>query len=154
MNEKEFEEKYNKYNRLLYGIIYGYMLNEADSKDILQDVFIKYLNINKKFNDIESEKYYLIRMTINMCNNYYKKNKRFEYLDKDIVDNKDNNYLLRNIIKNLPQKYKEIIILYYYDSYDINQISSILKISSSAVKKRLERARDKIKEELGDEYEA
>ncbi len=154
MNEKEFEEKYNKYNRLLYGIIYGYTLNEADSKDILQDVFIKYLNINKKFNDIESEKYYLIRMTINMCNNYYKKNKRFEYLDKDIVDNKDNNYLLRNIIKNLPQKYKEIIILYYYDSYDINQISSILKISSSAVKKRLERARDKIKEELGDEYEA
>ena len=41
-----------------------------------------------------------------------------------------------------------------YDSFDIKTISSILKISVDAVKKRLERARNMIKESLGDDYEA
>ena len=153
MTELEFEKKYKLYNKLLFSIIYGYVQNEDDSCDILQDVFIKYINLDKKFNDLDSEKYYLIRMSINMCKNHYKKYKNIEYLDNDIEDNKNNNYILKNIIKNLPQKYKEVIILYYYDSYDIKSISKILKISIDAVKKRLERAKNKIKDELGDEYE-
>lgn len=154
MTDFEFEKKYKLYNKLLFSIIYGYTLNEQDSNDILQDVFIKYINLDKKFDDLDSEKYYLIRMTINMCKNHYKKYKNIEYLDNDdIPDEKNNNYVLRYIIKNLPQKYKEVIILYYYDSYDIKSISKILKISVDAVKKRLERAKDKIREELGDEYE-
>ena len=154
MTEKEFEEKYKLYNKMLYSIIYGYTLNADDAKDILQDVFIKYINMDKRFESLDSEKYYLIRMTINMCNNYYRMNKSIIRTSNDYQDDKDSNYLLKRIIKELPQKYKEVIILYYYDSYDIKTIASILKLSESAVKKRLERARNKIKDELGDYYEA
>ena len=154
MTEKEFEEKYKLYNKMLYSIIYGYTLNVDDAKDILQDVFIKYINMDKRFDSLDSEKYYLIRMTINMCNNYYRMNKSIIRTSNDYQDDKDSNYLLKRIIKELPQKYKEVIILYYYDSYDIKIIASILKLSESAVKKRLERARNKIKDELGDYYEA
>jgi len=154
MTEKEFEEKYKLYNKMLYSIIYGYTLNVDDAKDILQDVFIKYINMDKRFDSLDSEKYYLIRMTINMCNNYYRMNKSIIRTSNDYQDDKDSNYLLKRIIKELPQKYKEVIILYYYDSYDIKTIASILKLSESAVKKRLERARNKIKDELGDYYEA
>ena len=154
MTEKEFEEKYKLYNKMLYSIIYGYTLNVDDAKDILQDVFIKYINMDKRFDSLDSEKYYLIRMTINMCNNYYRMNKIIIRTSNDYQDDKGSNYLLKRIIKELPQKYKEVIILYYYDSYDIKTIASILKLSESAVKKRLERARNKIKDELGDYYEA
>lgn len=153
MTELEFEEKYKLYNKLLFSIIYGYTLNDEDSKDILQDVFIKYINLDKNFKDLDSEKYYLIRMTINMCKNHYNKYKNIEYLDNDISDDRNNNLVLKHIIYNLPQKYKEVIILFYYDSYDMKSISNILKISIDSVKKRLERAKNKIKEELGDEYE-
>ena len=46
----------------------------------------------------------------------------------------------------LPHIYKEVIILYYYEDLSINDISKALKLSISAVKKRLERARNILKE--------
>ncbi|MBR6072501.1 MAG: sigma-70 family RNA polymerase sigma factor [Acholeplasmatales bacterium] len=150
MTEKEFEIKYKLYNKILYSIIYGYTLNKEDSDDLLQDVFIKYLKSNKIFNNQDEEKYYLIRITINTCNDYYKHNKNKSYLEYDPVDEKNDNMILKHIIKNLPKKYKEVIIMYYYESLDINSISNILKISVSSTKKRLERARNKIKEEIGE----
>lgn len=153
MNDKEFEEKYKLYSKLLYSIIYGYVLNKDDSDDILQDVFIKYINLKKKFKDLDSEKYYLVRMTINLCKDYYIKNVKLIHIENDIVDENNNMYVLRKIITTLPPKYKEIIILHYYNSFDIKTISNILHISNEAVRKRLERAKDKIKEGLGDDYE-
>ena len=59
------------YKEYYYRIIYGYTNDSFLSDDILQDVFIKYIKLNKKFNSIEDEKYYLIRLTINMCKTYY-----------------------------------------------------------------------------------
>ena len=55
-------------------------------------------------------------------------------------------YDLSEIVNTLPEKYKTIIILHYYDDMKIKDISSVLKISESAVKKRLERARDLLKD--------
>lgn len=150
MDEKEFSDKYNLYSKMIYSIIYGYTLDIDDSNDILQDVFMKYLKLNKEFNDLDSEKYYLIRITINCCNDYYKNKKKTITLDKDIADTSSSNRELKYIVKKLPNKYKEVIIMHYYENLDIKSISSILKINSSTVKKRLERARNMIKEEIGD----
>ena len=55
-------------------------------------------------------------------------------------------YDLSEIVNTLPEKYKTIIILHYYDDMKIKDISNVLKISEPAVKKRLERARNLIKE--------
>ncbi len=52
-------------------------------------------------------------------------------------------------VDKLPQKYKSIIILYYYDLMKIKDISKAINISEAAVKKRLERARNLIKEMMG-----
>ena len=49
------------------------------------------------------------------------------------------------IIYQLPHKYKEVIILYYYEDLSINDISNILNITTANVKKRLERARNMIR---------
>ena len=48
----------------------------------------------------------------------------------------------------LPEKYKTVIILHYYNLMKIDEIAEVLNISESAVKKRLERARKKLKESL------
>jgi RNA polymerase sigma-70 factor (ECF subfamily) len=45
----------------------------------------------------------------------------------------------------LDNKYKEVIILYYYENLKIDDISKILKISPSAVKMRLARAKEKLR---------
>ena len=62
-------------------------------------------------------------------------------------------YDLSEIVNALPEKYKTIIILYYYDDMKIKDISYALKISESAVKKRLERARQILKERIGSEQD-
>ena len=126
------------------------MKNVNDSDDIVQDVFMKYLNSNEKFKTLDNEKFWLIRVTINTCKSYLKKSwKQRVELDEskiDIVSKKEENSYLFDIVYSLPHKYKEIIVLKYYEDFSINEIAKILNISISAVKKRLERARNMIKE--------
>lgn len=52
------------------------------------------------------------------------------------------------MVENLPEKYRVVTILYYYDSLPVKEIMQILKLSESAVKKRLERARNMLKKKM------
>lgn len=150
ISNDEFNEKYYLYKETIYGIAYTYVKNVNDSDDIVQDVFMKYLNSNEKFKTLDNEKFWLIRVTINTCKSYLKKSwKQRVELDEskiDIVSKKEENSYLFDIVYSLPHKYKEIIVLKYYEDFSINEIAKILNISISAVKKRLERARNMIKE--------
>lgn len=150
ISNDEFNEKYYLYKETIYSIAYTYMKNVNDSDDIVQDVFMKYLNSNEKFKTLDNEKFWLIRVTINTCKSYLKKSwKQKVELDEskiDIVSKKEENSYLFDIVYSLPHKYKEIIVLKYYEDFSINEIAKILNISISAVKKRLERARNMIKE--------
>lgn len=150
ISNDEFNEKYYLYKETIYCIAYTYMKNVNDSDDIVQDVFMKYLNSNEKFKTLDNEKFWLIRVTINTCKSYLKKSwKQKVELDEskiDIVSKKEENSYLFDIVYSLPHKYKEIIVLKYYEDFSINEIAKILNISISAVKKRLERARNMIKE--------
>ena len=51
-------------------------------------------------------------------------------------------------LMNLPNRYRKVLILYYYEGYKCNEIGNILRITESAVKKRLERGRKLLKQEL------
>lgn len=56
-------------------------------------------------------------------------------------------------IKNLPQKYKKVIVLYYFNSFTVKDISMILDIKESTIKKQLERGREKLKDMMEGVYE-
>lgn len=152
MNEKEFEIKYKLYAQMLFNICYGYTKSKVESEDLIQNIFLKYLKYNKTFKTLDDEKYYLIRTTINECKNYIKSGfKKKEIINQEIIDNSpslQNNELaiLKRTIDLLDDKYKVVIILYYYQSFNINEIANILKISISSVKKRLERGRNILKQ--------
>ena len=152
MNEKKFEIKYKLYAQMLFNICYGYTKSKVESEDLIQNIFLKYLKYNKTFKTLDDEKYYLIRTTINECKNYIKSGfKKKEIINQEIIDNSpslQNNELaiLKRTIDLLDDKYKVVIILYYYQSFNINEIANILKISISSVKKRLERGRNILKQ--------
>lgn len=155
LTNEEFNIKYKLYSQELMNISYGYTKNRLDSEDIIQNVFIKYINSNINFKNANEEKYWLIRVCINECKNYLKssyKNKIIlndEIIDISLDDSSDKKlHILANLVKNLPEKYRIVIILFYYDSLSISDISLIIKASSSAVKKRLERARLMLKKEM------
>ena len=87
ISNDEFNEKYYLYKETIYGIAYTYMKNVNDSDDIVQDVFMKYLNSNEKFKTLDNEKFWLIRVTINTCKSYLKKSwKQKVELDESKID--------------------------------------------------------------------
>lgn len=159
ISEKQFDYVYQEYAKELLYIAYGYTKNKEDSIDIMQNAYVALLESNKKFESNEHIKYFLIRVTINESINFvksrsYKKVIRNNDYVINIPDTKKEElpYDLSEIVNTLPEKYKIIIILHYYDDMKIKDISNVLKISEPAVKKRLERARNLIREIIERNY--
>lgn len=155
ISDKDFEEIYYKHKQTLYNISYSYLKNVSDSDDTVQDVFMKYLNSNNDFKNDDELKYWLIRVCINACINEIKSTyKKRVVLDNDISLNNDSlneDNEIFNYVYNLPLQYKDVIVLYYYESYSVDEISKILKISQANVKKRLERGRNILKTKIGED---
>lgn len=158
ISKEEFEEKYKLYSQELMNISFGYTRNKDDSLDVIQNVFYKFFNYNKTFPTLNDEKYWLIRVTINESKDLLRKKTRITILDENEIDTisfKNNTdqerlklYKLTEKVEQLPEKYRVVTILYYYDSLSVNEIMKILNLSESAVKKRLERARTMLRKEM------
>lgn len=161
LSREEFDIKYNKYSQELMNISYGYTKNRDDSFDVIQNVFYKLFNSNKSFKTDNDEKYWLIRVTINESISILRRRKKEILVDENTMDvvseeiaDKDKELKLEKLsllVKKLSKNYKSVIILFYYDSLSIKEIKDILNISESAVKKRLERARDVLRKGMGEE---
>ena len=155
ISEQQFDYVYNEYAKELFNIAYGYTHNRDDSIDIMQNAYVTLLESNKTFESNEHIKYFLIRVTINESLDLLKSSHKKNVIrNNDFVVNspeikkEELPYDLSEIVNTLPEKYKTIIILHYYDDMKIKDISNVLKISESAVKKRLERARNIMKKKL------
>ena len=155
LSEQEFNKKYELYSQELMNISYGYTKSRDDSLDIIQNVFAKLVNNQKQFNNLNEEKYWLIRITINECKDFLRKKSKRPIINADLVNSFSNYdsetqklHYIADVVKTLPEKYKVVIILFYWDELSIKDIAKVLKVSEDAVKKRLERARKLIKIEM------
>ncbi|WP_312094346.1 sigma-70 family RNA polymerase sigma factor [Niallia sp.] len=146
---------------ILYGdeltrLAYTYVKDSETAKDIVQTVFIKCYTHLKTFKGEAKLKTWLYRITINKCKDHVKSaySRRFILFKKDINHKSDTmpspeeevmyqtmQAELKNIILSLPPKYAEVILLYYYEELDINEIADILQISKNTAKTRLRRGR-------------
>lgn len=161
MNKEEFKEKYDLYSQELMNISYGYTKNKEDSLDVIQNVFYKLFINDKVFLSNDDEKYYLIRLTINECKDLIRKKAKIVSLNNNLINNIplandsiDDDLRLEKLalkVKELNNKYKTVIILFYYDSLPIKEISKILNLPINTIKKRLERARNILKKKMEEE---
>lgn len=148
----------NKYKDNLFRIAFNVCKNTADAEDILQDVFIQYHISQKQYENEEHIKAWLIRVTINKAKNitksFWRKNAvpLEEYMDTLRFETKEAESLFYEVMK-LPDKYRPVIHLFYYEDYTIAEIARILHISESNVKVRLNRARTKLKEALKEDWD-
>ena len=158
-NESKTENK-NQVARLLekhgdrvFRTAFMYLKNYQDAEDVLQMTFEKYLIAKPLFKNDEHEKAWLIRVTINLCKDKLRFYKQHPHINIETIkttypeDSIDNQILA--ILLELPSKYKEVLLLYYVEGYKCFEISKILKITESTVKKRLERGRKLLKKKLG-----
>ena len=155
ISEAEFKVKYDLYSQIIFNIAYTYLKSKDSSNDCVQETFMRYLNNEKEFVSLEDEKYYVIRIAVNVSKTLLRHNKKIVNTDLSYLGapNEDSSRddALFNAINALGSKYKDVIILYYYEELSIKEVAQALHISEDAAKKRLERARNTLKE-MGGKY--
>ena len=110
---------------------------------------MKLLETPRSFNDEEHLKAWLIRVTINLCNNLHRFNKKFTQLNENIpapVPQESSEVL--SLVLALPENYKNVIYLHYYEGYTAKEIGEILKMNTNTVLSNLSRGRKMLKSQL------
>ena len=159
---KYYEYIVEKYSDLVYKIcmtkLYNY--NRSSVADACQNVFLNYFKSKPKFKNENHEKAWFIRISINCCTDIYRKQK---YRDKqeenvDISEfdiygrDEDIDGSLYEILSVLPEKIKYAVYLFYIEEYTTAEIAKILNTTSAAVRMRLKRGREILKDRLEYKY--
>ena len=147
-----------KYGDFLFRTCFIMVNNKYDAEDIVQETLIKYYLENRIFNDEDHKKAWLLRVSQNMCKDLLRYKNRHNHVTYDEVSESlvsHDEYKYETIedylkIANLDYKYKSVIVLFYMEGYSIDEISRILDISQSAVKMRLKRGKEKLKDALSE----
>ena len=107
---------------------------------------------NLKFESVEHEKAWLIRVAMNLCKDKLRFYQIHPQINIDMIkttySNQSTERQILEILLNLPPKYKEVLLLHYVEGYKCHEICRILNITESTVKKRLERGRNLLKKNL------
>lgn len=155
----EYEQVVRKYADMVTRICVMRCGNVEDAKDCFQNVFIKLYTADKDFETEEYLKAWLIQVAIHQCTDFHRQAwNRKVALEDDIskfeelgvvTDKSTQGSELFLLVKQLPEKYGNVIYLYYYEEYSISEIAKMLDSNENTIKSILKRGRDKLKEMLG-----
>ncbi|MDE7424831.1 MAG: sigma-70 family RNA polymerase sigma factor [Lachnospiraceae bacterium] len=155
MEINQIEDIVDQYDDMVYRIaLFHTGNNREDANDIFQDVFLTLIKKRMYFNSSEHCKAWLIRVTINLCKKNYSQKKEILLGDEEIerTISKNSTYKmsvesedLYEAICKLPPKYKNIIILFYFENMTCKEISRCIGIKEVSVRKRLSRARGELR---------
>lgn len=137
----------------LYRVAFGILKNDDEIYDAISATTVKVFENIHTLKKEEYVKTWIIRILINECYKICNKNKKIIYLEnvqqKNLVHNDTHEELeFKNLIRNLNDELKEIVILYYFEDFSIKEISKIIKIPEGTVKTRLSRARKKLEDTI------
>lgn len=144
------EEVFDKYSDTVYRLAFSRTKSKHDADDILGEVFLRYIKSTPKFSSEEHVKFWLIRATINCSKSFLTSSwvKKIVPLEDSLYTTMKENSEVYYAVMKLPVKYRTAVHLYYYEGYSVKEIADILKVSESAIKSRLSRAREQLKKEL------
>lgn len=153
MDTQEYERLTDKYLDCIYRVAVNGCRNFADAEDVAQNTFVKLWERKESFDDEDYAKKWLIRVAVNECHSLWRLGwKRhmsyLEELDEEPVFSTPEKSSLYYAVQRLPLKYRQIVYLYYYEEYSVREIAVIMKLSETAIKSRLLRARQQLKCDL------
>lgn len=157
MTQDNFTDCVKRNQQRLFLIALSFTRNHSDAEDILQTVFFRLCSHKKPFQDEAHLDRWLTVVCINESKNYLRAPFRtrtvpFEDTQMQYTFQEERSYDLFAAVMALPTKERIVIHLFYYEDLPVKEIASLLKINVSAVKTRLHRARNHLKELLGDEW--
>lgn len=155
-SEWEANRAIDRYADLVRRVCMIHLKNHTDTEDIFQTVFLKYVTGTTEFESEEHEKAWFIRVTINACKDLLRSffRSRIVSLD-DLLEqpdqvSEDHREVLEAVLA-LPDKYRDVVYLHYYEGYTAPEIGTILHKNPNTVYTLLTRARDELRKMLGGE---
>lgn len=157
-DEKAFIQLIEQQKEKLYKIAYAYVKNEQDALDIVQETVYKaYISIDT----LKKPKYFntwLTRILINISINTLKKNKNIIYLQEEAIaedsvsiEDREGQMDILNELEKLDSKYKDVIVLKYFDDLTIKEIAQVLEIPIGTAKTYLNRGLSSLRISIGKE---
>ena len=141
------------YQMDLLRMSFVYLRDRALAEDAVQETFVKAYKSLDSFRGDSSEKTWPTRILINTCKDTLKTS-WFRHLDRRMTpedlpepaapQDGDEGALMDEILR-LPAKYKDVILLYYYENMPEREIADALSIGVSTVSVRLSKARKKLR---------
>lgn len=158
-SEQEVSRAIEQYSDMIRRLCMIHLKNYHDTQDIFQTVFLKYVLSSVVFENEEHEKAWFIRVTVNSCKDLLKNFFRThivsidELIEQPSVLSSDNIEVLE-AVQSLPQKYKNVVYLHFYEGYTAPEIGKILNKNVNTIYTYLTRSKKILREKLGgDGYE-
>ncbi len=146
-----------RYKDNLFAVAFHVCKNAADADDVVQETFIQYHTGTKEFESEEHIKAWLIRAAIHRAVNvtrswWRRQSVPLEEYVQTLPFTSDRDQALFQAVMDLPEKYRVVIHLFYYEDYPVREIAGILRLSEGNVKVRLTRARKLLKDKLKEDW--
>ncbi|MBO4912880.1 MAG: sigma-70 family RNA polymerase sigma factor [Butyrivibrio sp.] len=152
------QELVDMYKNNIYAAAFNICKSSADAEDVVQETFLQYYITKKEFDDEKHIRYWILRVAINKAKNiqssFRRKNETTleDYVETLTFETSESRELFEEVMK-LPEKYRVVIHLFYYEDYSVKEIAKILRVTESSVKVRLSRGRAKLKDALKEGWE-
>ncbi len=156
MTRDKVEQAYDRHADVLYRLALSHLGSREDAEDAVQDVFAKYIAAAPEFPDAEQERAWLIRVTVNRSLDLLRKRKHRSHVPLEELEEvlpaeeapQDAAAELWETLRRIPEKFRAAIVLHHLEGCSVEQTARALGVSVSAVKMRLSRGRDALKEML------
>ena len=166
-----YSEIIDRYSGKVYSTAYSYTHSQEEARDLVQEILIKTYNSLRSFKEDARFSTWLYRIVVNSCIDWSRKKKSkaimtaisfedtniFEMITSDtegpeeLLLQQENKEAIRNAVGNLPELYKTVLILYYFEELQVQEICSILDSPRKTIETRLYRAKKILKSILRQE---
>lgn len=145
---KELADEIMQNKTAMYRVAYSITNNDADAQDAVGDAIVKAFEHLYQIKKKKSVKAWLMQIVVNSAKNIVKKQSRLKLVESEmeIIENSEVFEMdtMWPVIMELPEKSREVVVLYYYEQFTTKEISKMLAISEGTVKSRLSRSREKL----------
>ena len=181
-DQQELQLKIDEYGDMLFRLCYVRLQNVQDAEDVVQEVFYQYLKSLPDFQSQEHEKAWFLKVALNACRKVWRSawrrhrsawqpeegGRREDFPDCDwsereggssacgpeerAVRREESRCLLEEVMA-LPEKYRDVIHLFYYEELSVKEISQVTGRGESTVTSQLTRGRGLLRKSLKEEYD-
>jgi len=154
--ERTLERLMTQYGDSVARVCFLFLRDRQLAQDAAQDTFIKAWNALDRLREDGAEKAWLMQIAVNNCKNMLR-SRYFRMVDRGISldelpeaateDRQGDDTVLKAVMA-LPDKYREPVILYYYQELTAEETAQALRLPGATVRTRLKRARDLLRTRL------